>query len=87
MRERIGAFLDDPAKTSGAVTIGALAAFGVLHETMDPEHVTMVRVLGSLDFAFNAVCWYRNARYGQGGDGSRGEEEAPVSGLFLDEPA
>lgn len=86
MHERIDAFLDDPAKMSGVVTVGTLAVFGVLHETMDPEHVTMVRVLGSLDFAFNAVCWYRNARYGQGG-GVSAEEEASASGLFLDEPA
>lgn len=86
MRERIDSFLDDPVKTSGAVTIGTLAVFGVLHEAMGPEHATMVKVLGGLDFTFNAICWYRNARYGQGNEEGAGEEVS-APGLFLDESA
>lgn len=55
--ERINSFLDDPVRTSGAVTIGAAAIFAVVHEMVPTHFQDAVKVLAVGDLFLNAASW------------------------------
>lgn len=63
--EHSHSWLDDPEKTTAAVTGSALAVFAIVHEMVPAHHQDVVRYLGSADFALNVFTWisiHRNRR-------------------------
>ncbi len=50
-------FLDNPEKTTAAVTAGVLAVFAVVHEFVPAHHQDTVKILASLDLVLNLASW------------------------------
>jgi hypothetical protein len=50
-------FLDNPEKTTAAVTAGVLAVFAVVHEFVPAHHQDAVKILASLDLMVNLATW------------------------------
>lgn len=55
--EQSHSWLDDPEKTTAAVTGSALAVFAIVHEMVPAHHQDIVRYLGAADFALNVFTW------------------------------
>ena len=57
MNEAFDRFLDDPVRTSGAITLGTLAVFGIVREMVPPQHKILVETLAVADFVYNSASW------------------------------